>query len=466
MPKLMRCLYCGTLQDEPSGAKTCGRCGGELEFVGPPTADEKGSYLQVQMELDQVKAPAGQNLERHLLITLRAPDKVPAAEAAPTVTGREPLSFQAVLDVSGSMSGAKIAQAVEAARQAVSRLHDGDTFSLVTFSNSVSTVVAPARVDDGLRQRARQALDKVQAGGQTALCGGLEEGLKHARSASTDTRLVLLLSDGQANVGETDLEKVGARAYEAHQAGVTVSTLGVGLDYAEALMVEIATQGGGRFYHVERPAQIVPYVAGELGEVAALAARNTQIHLDIPAGAILMPLSAAYSVQQEAGHAVVKVGDVPCDTELEIPVRLALAAGPAGSKLSVEGYVTYTSPADHELRSTLNRVTVRFVEPAQFQLRDGVVAPVAEKVLEQLKAANMIGFARARAKSPEEAEKLRVSDLGKLRAYASLLGDERAFAEAEESAALFRDIAASPMAAKLGISAAFQTQRRTKRFDK
>ncbi|HNR97704.1 MAG TPA: hypothetical protein PKH89_12170, partial [Anaerolineae bacterium] len=204
----------------------------------------------------------------------------------------------------------------------------------------------------------------------------------------------------------------------------------------------------------------------ELGEVAALAARNTQIHLDIPAGAILMPLSAAYSVQQEAGHAVVKVGDIPCDTELEIPVRLALAAGPAGSKLSVEGYVTYTSPADHELRSTLNRVTVRFVEPAQFQLRDGVVAPVAEKVLEQLKAANMIGFARARAKSPEEAEKLRVSDLGKLRAYASLLGDERAFAEAEESAALFRDVAASPLAAKLGISAAFRTQRRTKRFDK
>ena len=119
MPRLMRCLYCGTLQDEPSGAKTCGRCGGELEFVGPPTADEKGSYLQVQMELDQVKAPAGQNLERHLLITLRAPDKVPAAEAAPTVTGREPLSFQAVLDVSGSMSGAKITPAVEAARQAI-----------------------------------------------------------------------------------------------------------------------------------------------------------------------------------------------------------------------------------------------------------------------------------------------------------------------------------------------------------
>lgn len=466
MPKLMRCMYCGTLQDEPTGVKTCGRCGGELGFVGAPPADEQGSYLQVQMELDQVKAPAGQNVERHLLITLRAPAKVPAAETAPTTTGREPLAFHAVLDVSGSMQGLKIKQVVEAAKQAINRLHDGDTFGLVAFSSHVRSLVEPRRVDDDLRQEARRVLDEVRAGGQTALCGGLEEGLKHARQAGNDTNLVLLLSDGQANVGETDLEKVGARAYEAHQAGVTVSTLGVGLDYAEALMVEIATQGGGRFYHVQNAEQVVPYVAGELGEVASLAARDTQIHLDIPAGAILMPLSAAYSAHQEGGHAVVKVGDIPCDTELEIPVRVALAAGPADSKLSFEGYVTYKSPADHVLRSTLNRVTVRFVKPPLFQLRDGVVAPVAEKVLAQIKAANVIGFARARAKSPEEAEKKRVADLGKLRAYASLLGDERAVAEEEESGVQFRSFAASPSAAKMGITDAYRLQRSSKKFDK
>ena len=466
MPKLMRCLYCGTLQDEPSGVKTCGRCGGELGFVGEPPADEKGSYLQVQMELDQVKAPAGQNLERHLLITLRAPAKVPAAETPPTTTGRNPLSFTAVLDVSGSMQGTKVAQVVEAAKQAVHRLRDGDTFGLVAFSSRVQSLMEPGRVDDGLRQEARRVLDEVRAGGQTALCGGLEQGLKHARKSGNDTNLVLLLSDGMANVGETDLEKVGARAYEAHQAGVTVSTLGVGLDYAEALMVEIATQGGGRFYHVQNAEQIVPYVAGELGEVAALAARDTQIHLEIPAGAILMPLSAAYSAEQKGGHAVVKVGDIPCDTELEIPVRVALAAGPADSKLSFEGYVTYKSPADHPLQSTLNRVTVRFVKAPLFQLRDGVVAPVAEKVLAQIKAANVIGFARARAKSPEEAEKLRVTDLGKLRAYASLLGDERARMEEEESTFQFNSFAASPTAAKMGIHSAFNAQRGTKKFDK
>lgn len=466
MPKLMRCLYCGTLQDEPAGAKTCVRCGGELAFVREPAPDERGSYLQVQMELDQVMAPAGQNIERHLLITLRAPAQVPTHERAPTTAGRPPLSLTAVLDVSGSMQGDKISQAKDAVRQAVARLHDGDSLALVTFSNEVRTVLAPTRVDDQIRQTVRSALNEVRAGGMTALCGGLEEGLKRASAVRKDTNLVLLLSDGQANVGETDIEKVGYRAYQARPEGIIVSTLGVGLDYNEALMVEVATQGGGRFYHIQHADQIGPYLSGELGEVAALAARETQIHLAIPAGAIVMPLSAAYPTQQDGAQATIAVGDVPCDTELEIPVRVALAGKRPGSKLSFEGYVTYGSPAGNHLKSTLNRVTVRFVEGPAFELRAGVVPPIAERVLEHIKAANVLSVARAMAKSPAEGQKQRADGLSRLRAYASLLGEERAAAEAEDSEQHLRAMAAAPDMAKAGIAAAFARTRSTKKFGK
>jgi Ca-activated chloride channel family protein len=418
------------------------------------------------MELDQVMAPAGQNVERHLLITLQAPAQVPANEAAPTTSGRPPLSLTAVLDVSGSMQGVKISQARDGVRQAVSRLHDGDSLALVTFSNVIRTVLAPAAVDEHIRQVVQSALQEMNAGGMTALCGGLEEGIKHASAVHQETNLVLLLSDGQANVGETDIEKVGYRAYEGRQKGIIASTLGVGLDYNEALMVEIATQGGGRFYHIERPDQIAAYVAGELGEVAALAARETQIHLTIPAGAIVMPLSGAYPTQQDGAQATITVGDVPCDTELEIPVRVAVAGQRPGSKLSFEGYVTYRSPAGNQLKSSLNRVAVRFLEGAAFELRAGVVPPVAERVLEHIKAANVLSVARAMAKGPDEGQKQREASLVRLRAYASLLGDERAAAEAEESQTQFRDFAAAPQMAKAGIAAAYARQRGAKKFDK
>jgi len=54
----MRCLFCGLLQDEPEGVKTCQRCGGELAFEDAQTISEGRSYLKTQMELDQVNAPA------------------------------------------------------------------------------------------------------------------------------------------------------------------------------------------------------------------------------------------------------------------------------------------------------------------------------------------------------------------------------------------------------------------------
>ena len=101
MPKLMRCPFCGHLQDEPAGVKECGRCGGGLEYETKPPVGQ-ASYLQVQMELDQVAAPAHRNVERHILVTLRTPKEVPAGEMPPSKQ-RPPISFTAVLDVSGSM---------------------------------------------------------------------------------------------------------------------------------------------------------------------------------------------------------------------------------------------------------------------------------------------------------------------------------------------------------------------------
>ena len=274
---LMRCPYCGLLQDEPGGIKECSRCGGGLEYENQPPPGKGSSYLQVQMELDQVAAPAGRNIERYLLLTLRAPKEIPPQEAAPPGKKRPPLNFAPVLDVSGSMQGEKVHQAKEAVRQAVRCLCEGDTFSLVTFSNEIHCPFEPKFVESQTVEAVESKLEGITAGGMTALCGGLELGIANAARYKMDNNLVLLLSDGQANVGETDLEKVGQRAWQARQEGLVVSTLGVGMDYNEALMAEIATQGGGRFYHIANINRIPAFVAGELGEVANLAGREVRV---------------------------------------------------------------------------------------------------------------------------------------------------------------------------------------------
>lgn len=66
MSGLMRCQYCGLLQDEPSGVKECQRCGGELAYENLQPVLPGGSYIQAQMELDQVNGPAGRMFDRYL----------------------------------------------------------------------------------------------------------------------------------------------------------------------------------------------------------------------------------------------------------------------------------------------------------------------------------------------------------------------------------------------------------------
>jgi hypothetical protein len=118
------------------------------------------------------------------------------------------------------------------------------------------------------------------------------------------------------------------------------------------------------------------------------------------------------------------------------------------------------------LGSHLNRVTVRFAEKEAFGLQEGVVKPVAERVLEQLKAANVLGVSRAYATNASDGLKQAEVQLAALREYAAKLGEERAIHEEAEARQTLGAIAASPMAAKTSVAAAFSRQRSSKDFNK
>ena len=466
MAQLMRCQYCGILQDEPSGAKLCTLCGGELQYESPPPPDERDSYLQAHMELDQVMAPAGQNCERYLLVTFNAPSQVPGAQVAKTASGRSPINIALVLDNSGSMQGNKLSQAKEAVRRALHRLLDGDVLSLVLFSSEVRCLLEPTPLNPIIRKQVESLLNEITATSMTALCGGLEMGIEKAQVQKQESNLVLLLSDGLANVGETDLEKIGGRAAQARRNGLTISTLGVGSDYNEALLAEIATQGGGRYYHVEQAGQINAYLNGELGEIANLAGRAVALNLTVAEGVVVIPLITAYPIQQGGGKVTLEVGDMPCDTELEIPLRLVLTSQAIGARLRFEGWVSYRSPAGNHLKTTLNRVTLRFVDQPAFQLRDGAVKPVVERVMEHFKATGILGVSYAMTKGDVESQRKAEEEMSRMRDYANLLGEEAAVKAIRELESEFTNMRAIPSAAKFAVSAAHSRLRSTKKFTK
>ncbi len=465
MSKLMRCFYCGLLQDEPKGVKECQRCGGELGYEAASGSTE-GSYLLAQLELDQVQAPAGRNVDRYLLATLTTPDDIPESQSIKTTAGHPPLNFSIVLDVSGSMQGQKIEYAKRAIQQSLHHLQEGDTISLVTFSNDVRCIVKPVVLNAQVRKQVESLLDEILASGMTALDGGLEMGILKALEHKQANNLVLLLSDGQANVGEVDLEKIGVRAAHGRKNGLVISSIGVGLDYNEALMAEIANQGGGRFYHLVDAQQIPVYMTGELGEAANIAARQTVLNLNLPPGCALIPLSSAYPAEQTENVVRVMVGDIPAGIELEIPLRLTVFAQNEGTRLSVDGKVDYTSPAENRLVSTLNRVTLRFTTPTGFELRQGVAAPVVEKVIRHRQAAYVMGVSRTANRSMEDAQKQSIEESQSLREYASLLGEVDQEKMVRDLEADINFLAASPASSKMRIADAQSIIRGSRKFGK
>jgi Ca-activated chloride channel family protein len=320
------------------------------------------------------------------------------------------------------MSGAKIDAAKLAVHDAVNRLQDGDIFTLVTFATDVRCPLSAKRVDGSLRRVIRSSLEEIRAGGQTALCGGLELGVAQALEARQETNLVLVLSDGQANVGETDVEAIGRRAMDARDKGITVSSLGVGQDYNEALMAEIAIDGGGRFYHLVNASQIAAYLTGELGEMASLAARNATLDLDLPSGVTVGVLSAAYPVRGNQ----VTLGDIPSGTRLEVVLCLHVPPQEAGTRLPVAGTLHYRSPAGSALSTALNQVVVRYDLEKPFVVTAGVVRPTARRVLAHMQSAGILATSKAATLGVSFRRQEGDAALSAMRKYARILGEDEA----------------------------------------
>lgn len=177
--------------------------------------------------------------------------------------GRPVATVQVVLDRSGSMEGARLEGARRALLGLVDRLDPRDNFGVVSFDDSARVEVAAGPVSD--KKGAREAVRRLRSGGSTDLSSGLLRGVQEARrAAGGGGATLLLISDGHANLGVVEPELLGRVAKEAHRHGVSVTTLGYGLDYDERLMTAIADGGAGSALHAEDPDAAGVLIAGEV----------------------------------------------------------------------------------------------------------------------------------------------------------------------------------------------------------
>ncbi|MDP2935463.1 MAG: VWA domain-containing protein [Dehalococcoidia bacterium] len=243
--------------------------------------------------------------------------------------GRLPVTLGLVIDRSGSMAGDhKMDTAKKSALAVLERLQERDRVAVVIFDDKIDLLQAIAPATSDIKARVRESLSRIEARGSTALHEGWLTGCQAIAADSSPESArglsrLFLLTDGLANVGLTDPERIASEAAGVREnARIGTSTFGIGPDYAEGLLGPMAVAGGGQFHHLRDAGDIASAFIGELGELLAVAAGNVRLEVEVGKDVGIEVVSAYWlSGPQDPSRRTLAVGDLMADEERPVVVR-------------------------------------------------------------------------------------------------------------------------------------------------
>ncbi len=359
-----------------------------------------------------------------VLLRVHTPD----LEAKPD---RPLMNLALVLDRSGSMGGQKLTYAKEAALYAVHSLLPEDRVAVVAYDDQVQVLVPSTLAAERSVIAAR--IRGLRPGGSTALHAGWLEGATQVAAFQEPGRInrVILLSDGLANVGETDPTVIASQVRGLAQRGVSTSTLGVGLDYNEDLMTAMADAGEGNYHFIESPADLPRIFTQELAGLAGTLGTQVRLHLTPAAGGRARLLN---DLMQDPSGAYVLPNLV---AGVSLDFLLALEAPPA-VEVPLKLLITWETPSGGrgQLEATLRLPVLPEAELERLPTHPEVAAMLAR--LEATRARQQAMEAMSRGDfATARGEISRVAPL--LAAYGPALSDE-----AEELQEILRDLETLP----------------------
>ena len=234
------------------------------------------SLLPVLVTQPQKPAISREGCRLDVVVQLQAP---PLA----VTSRRAPVAIAVVIDRSGSMAGPKLEAACMAAQQLVRRLTPEDRVAVISFDQTVATVVPLGPPGEETVRR----IAAIRSGGSTALFEGWRQGMEALRQApglEVHQRRVLLLTDGQANMGPRRSSEVAPLLGEAFQYGISTSCIGLGDDYDERLLTAMAEAGNGNLVHLTTPEELETVFSAELEGLQLTIGRGLQLRLHAAAG--------------------------------------------------------------------------------------------------------------------------------------------------------------------------------------
>jgi Ca-activated chloride channel family protein len=174
----------------------------------------------------------------------------------------------------------------EALTVASEYLRNGDSFSVVAFAERAHCMIpsVSGREKARLHQAARE-LEYMRLGDETRMAEGIAMAFNEVQrqcGKECASRLILLTDGHTRNVKECY-----DWAHNARKAGVKLTTMGIGVEFNEELLIPLADITGGNAYYIETPDQIPDAFRQELGSALSVSYRNVEVKLNLPAGVTL-----------------------------------------------------------------------------------------------------------------------------------------------------------------------------------
>lgn len=305
-------------------------------------------------------------------------------EATPAAASEAvPLNFCMVLDRSGSMQGPKLAALKDATKRVIDTLTPQDVVAIVLFDDTVQVLAAAAPAAD--KGALKALIDSIEEAGGTAMSGGIRAGqaelLRHA--APDRVGAMLLLTDGQT---WGDEEQCRSLAKELGQAGVRITALGLGAEWNEKLLDDLAEATGGASDYIADPAQIGASfqraVRAAQGTVAQDARLLLRLARDVTPRAVYraLPVIANLGYQPIGQNEVaVRLGNLEAGAVSSMVAELMLPARAPGAFRIAQAELHYTPMGGSE-QIVKQDVLIEFSADAGAPQYDPRVMNLVEKV--------------------------------------------------------------------------------------
>ena len=231
--------------------------------------------MEIKIEYNCLKAD--QKSALGLMFEVTAPE-APADDAP---KAREPKGIVFVIDRSGSMGGGRLELVKQTILDLLPRLGSDDYLSVVTFDSHARVELELTQLKTANMAELRQKIGAIQTGGNTNLEAGYRFGLAEAAKAPAGVESTLvLLSDGQANNGETDPALLGQLAAAATEHLVTTSTIGIGEGYDETILDAMSISGTGNHFAAFRLEEAVDGLSDELDGLLKKTVANLKVEIE------------------------------------------------------------------------------------------------------------------------------------------------------------------------------------------